>query len=116
MVKNIANQPWKVIDTYNDKADELANKWDLGSAFATGIFNRDTFLLYIAYLIQFLSQLGILIWGIMMLYAWYKYATNIFGFWSPSDAKSAIKNAIIGILVISFSYAILRILTSMFIS
>ena len=60
-VKDIAKNPGKVLETYNNKADELAQKGDLGSAFATGIFNRDLILLYIAYLVQFLSQLGMLI-------------------------------------------------------
>lgn len=115
-VKEIAASPGKVIDNYNNTADELSRKGDLGSAFATGIFNRDMALLYIAYLVQFLSQLGILIGGLMMLYAGYKYAGTIFGFWDANGAKTAITNAIKGILVISFSYAILKILTSMFIS
>ena len=115
-VKDIAKNPGKVLETYNNKADELAQKGDLGSAFATGIFNRDLILLYIAYLVQFLSQLGMLIWGIMVVYAGYLYAGSIFGFSNIPQTKTAIKNAITGILVISFSYAILKILTSMFIS
>lgn len=60
-VKEIGQNPGKVIDTYNNNANDLAQKGDLGSAFATGIFNRDLILLYIAYLVQFLSQLGMLI-------------------------------------------------------
>ena len=115
-VKDIAKNPGRVLETYNNKADELAQKGDLGSAFATGIFNRDLILLYIAYLVQFLSQLGMLIWGILVVYAGYLYAGTIFGFWDVKWAKTAIEQAIKGILVISFSYAILKILTSMFIS
>ena len=115
-VKEIGQNPGKVIDTYNNNANDLAQKGDLGSAFATGIFNRDLILLYIAYLVQFLSQLGMLIWGIMVVYAGYLYAGSIFGFSNIPQTKTAIKNAITGILVISFSYAILKILTSMFIS
>lgn len=115
-MKEIGKNPGKVLETYNNKADDLAQKGDLGSAFATGIFNRNLILLYIAYLVQFLSQLGILIWGIMVVYAGYLYAGTIFGFWDVKWAKSAIEQAIKGILVISFSYAILKILTSMFIS
>ena len=115
-VKDIAKNPGKVLEIYNNKADELAQKGDLGSAFTTGIFNRDLILLYIAYLVQFLSQLGMLIWGIMVVYAGYLYAGSIFGFSNIPQTKTAIKNAITGILVISFSYAILKILTSMFIS
>ena len=114
--EELDKNPGKVLETYNNKADELAQKGDLGSAFATGIFNRDLILLYIAYLVQLLSQLGMLIWGIMVVYAGYLYAGTIFGFWDVKWAKTAIEQAIKGILVISFSYAILKILTSMFIS
>lgn len=115
-VKDIAASPGQVIDKYNETASGFSQKWDLGSAFATGIFNWDMALLYIAYLIQFLSQLGMLIGGLMILFAGYKYAGTIFDFWDASGAKSAIENAIKWILIITFSYAILKILTSMFIS
>lgn len=115
-VKEIAKKPGQVIETYNQQAEDLSKKWDLGSAFATWIFNRDLILLYIAYLVQFLSQLGMLIWWVMVVYAGYLYAGTIFNFGDVPWAKKAITQAIQGILVITFSYAILKILTSMFIS
>ena len=115
-VKEIAKKPGQVIETYNQQAEDLSKKWDLGSAFATWIFNRDLILLYIAYLVQFLSQLGMLIWWVLVVYAGYLYAGTIFNFGDVPWAKKAITQAIQGILVITFSYAILKILTSMFIS
>ena len=115
-VKEIAKKPGQVIETYNQQAEDLSKKWDLGSAFATWIFNRDLILLYIAYLVQFLSQLGMLIWWVMVVYAGYLYAGTIFNFGDVPWAKKAITQAIQGIVVITFSYAILKILTSMFIS
>lgn len=115
-VKEIAKKPGQVIEIYNQQAEDLSKKWDLGSAFATWIFNRDLILLYIAYLVQFLSQLGMLIWWVMVVYAGYLYAGTIFNFGDVPWAKKAITQAIQGILVITFSYAILKILTSMFIS
>lgn len=115
-VKEIAKKPGQVIETYNQQAEDLSKKWDLGSAFATWIFNRDLILLYIAYLVQFLSQLGMLIWWVMVVYAGYLYAGTIFNFGDVPWAKKSITQAIQGILVITFSYAILKILTSMFIS
>ena len=51
----------------------------------------------------------------MIIYAGYMYATEIFG-GKSGEGKKAITNAIIGILVISFSYAIMKILVSAFIS
>lgn len=115
-VKEIAKKPGQVIENYNQQAEDLSKKWDLGSAFATWIFNRDLILLYIAYLVQFLSQIGMLIWWVMVVYAGYLYAGTIFNFGDVPWAKKAITQAIQGILVITFSYAILKILTSMFIS
>ena len=115
-VKEIAKKPGQVIEIYNQQAEDLSKKWDLGSAFATWIFNRDLILLYIAYLVQFLSQLGMLIWWVMVVYAGYLYAGTIFNFGDVPWAKKSMTQAIQGILVITFSYAILKILTSMFIS
>lgn len=104
-----------VIDRYNAKAEEIDKKGDLGTAFSTGVFTRTTILNYLSYLMKFLSQLGLLIWGIMVVWAGYQYATVIFGTGSTNEAKAAISYAIKGILVIIFSYAIFRALTSMFI-
>lgn len=104
-----------VIDNYNKQAIELEKKWDLGTAFATGVFSRKTLISYLAYLMKFMSQLGLLIGGIMVLYAGYQYATILFWGWGEGAAKSAIINAVKGILVIIFSYAIFRALVAMFI-
>lgn len=65
---------------------------------------------------RFLSQLGLLIGGIMVVYAGYQYATTVFGTGDPATAKSAITNAIKGVLVVVCSYAIRKLLVSMFIS
>jgi hypothetical protein len=49
----------------------------------------------------------------MIIYAGYQYAITIF--WGKeSSGNSAIKYAIIGVLVISFSYAIIKFFTAMF--
>lgn len=55
-------------------ADELSVEDQL----ATGIMNWDTLFNYVVYLIKFLSQIGMLIGTIMLIYAGYKYATQIF--------------------------------------
>lgn len=79
----------------------------------TGVMGRSTILDYIVYLVRFLSQVGILIGGVMIIYAGYLYGSNIFA-GKAGDGKKAIKNAIIGILIIIFSYVIIKTLTSMF--
>lgn len=102
------------IERYTEKAKEIEKEENIGRAFQTWIMGRNTLIQYVVYLMKFLSQLGLLIWGIMILYAGYLYATTIFGMGDPSKAKSAIKNAIIWVIVVVASYAILRGLTSLF--
>lgn len=102
---------WKI---YNEQASGLQkNLWD---QMASGIMTRDTLLDYVVYLVRFLSQIGIFIGVMMIIYAGYLYASSIFSASNMSKGKSAITNAIIGVLVIAFSYAIMKLLTSAFLS
>jgi hypothetical protein len=59
---------------------------------------------------------GILIGALMIIYAGYIYASSIFTGKESGWGKTAITNAIIGVLVIAFSYAIMKIITSAFIT
>lgn len=102
---------WDVWKAYNTEAKKLS----LGDQMASGIMTRNTLLDYVVYVVRFLSQIGLLIGGIMIIYAGYMYATEIFG-GKEAAGKSAITNAIIGVLVIAFSYAIMKLLTSAFLS
>lgn len=104
---------WNVRDIYNTKASELNN---VGDQIASGIMTRDTLLNYIVYLVRFLSQIGLVIGVLMIIYAGYLYASSIFSPSNMSKGKAAITNAIIGVLVIAFSYAIIKLLTSAFLS
>lgn len=112
-VKDVWSQGGSVRDKYNDQAQKMNGQ--VGNQLASGIMTRDTLLDYVVYLVRFLSQVGLLIGGLMVIYAGYLYATQIFGS-SDKGAKDAIKNAIIGILIIAFSYAIMKLLTSALIS
>lgn len=103
-----------VRDTYNKEASAMSGK--VGDQLASGIMTRDTLLDYVVYLVRFLSQIGIVIGVIMIIYAGYLYATSIFSAGNMTKGKSAITNAIIGVLVIAFSYAIMKLLTSAFLS
>ena len=91
-------------------------KNSVGDQIASGIMTRDTLLDYIVYLVRFLSQIGILIGVIMIIYAGYLYASSIFNQSNMSKGKTALTNAIIGVLVVVFSYAIMKLLTSAFLS
>ena len=83
---------------------------------ASGIFTWDTLLDYLVYLVKFLSQLGIFIGACFIIYAGYIYASNVFTGKEPSSGKTAISNAVIGVIVITFSYAIMRAITVAFLT
>ena len=103
-----------VIDRYNQKAEEITKSEDIWRSMQTWIMNWDTLINYVVYLMRFLSQLGLLIGGLMVLYAGYQYATTIFGYGSPNNAKTAIKNAVIWVIVVVASYAIWKGIISLF--
>ncbi len=107
---------WQVWDKYNERA--VALSWDLWAQMASGVFTWDTLLDYLAYLIKFLSEVGIFVWACFIVYAWYLYATSIFSSdsWATSKWNTAIKNAIIWIIVITFSYAIMKAITAAFLT
>jgi hypothetical protein len=98
-----------------EKYNELASgdTLSLPEKFAAGIFSRTTILDYITYLVRFLLQIGLVVGALMIIYAGYQYATNIFG-GKSTQGNVAIKNAIIGVLVVIFSYAIIKLFTALF--
>ena len=110
-VKDVWAVAGKVRETYSGKAAELT----LEEQLATGIMDRNTILKYVAYVVSFASQLGLFIGAAMIIYAGYLYAVSVFT-WGDGigKGKTAIKNAIIGVLVIVFSYAIMRFFTALF--
>lgn len=107
-VEEIWKKPWKVWDKYNEIA---ASEWfSTSQQLSSWIMNRDTILNYLTFIIKFLSQLWLLVWTVFIMIAWYKYIISLFNWWKvPSES---IKNAIIWIIIVIFSYAIMRILTS----
>lgn len=113
-VNTVGSSGWDVWKNYNEQAKAM--EWKVGDQLASGIMTRDTLLEYIVYLVRFLSQIGIFIGVLMIIYAGYLYASSVFSPSNMSKGKSAITNAIIGVLVISFSYAIMKLLTSAFLS
>jgi len=75
-VQDVGSQGGHVRDIYNDKADKMDGQ--VGNQLASGIMTRNTLLDYVVYLVRFLSQLGLVIGGLMIIYAGYLYATTIF--------------------------------------
>jgi len=105
-VENIWSEPWKV----NHNINKAANRLPIKIAWATWIMNRNTIMNYLVYVVKFLSQLWLVVWFWFIMYAWYKYILSVFEWWKT--ARSTLKNAIIWIIVVIFSYAIIKILTS----
>lgn len=108
-IKEIWESWWGVRDKYNKKAKE----WDKDPSkqIASWIMTRDTIMNYLVFVVRFLSQLWLLVWTWFIIYAWYEYMISVFNWWKTPRAK--LGNAIIWIIIIIFSYAIMRTLTSL---
>jgi len=106
-IEEIGNTWWHVMDKYNQIADNLTTSEQI----ASWIMNWNTILDYLKYIVKFLSQLGLLVWTCFIIYAWYTYMVAVFN-WNKAKWET-IKNAIIGVIIVVGSYAIMRILTSL---
>lgn len=107
-IKEIWSVGWEVRERYNETADDKDFK--TSQQIASWIMNRDTLMNYLVFIVQFLSQLWILVWAIFIMYAGYKYMLSVVNKWKVSS--STLRNAIIWIIIVIFSYAIMKILTS----
>ena len=98
---------WNVWKTYNDAASSMSTSEQI----ASWIMNRDTIMNYLVFVVKFLSQLGLVVGTWFIMYAGYKYMLSVFsGGKTPSET---IKNAIIWVIIVIFSYAIMKTLTSL---
>ena len=98
-------------DVYNKGAKSMDN--DIGWQIKSGVMSRNTILNYAAYIIRFVSGLGMVVGAAMVIYAGYRYVMAAFGGKEPSS--SIIANVVQWLLVIIFSYAIMRVLIMAFI-
>ena len=105
------DEPWKVWDNYNNMASSNAGAWD---AFASWVFSWNNVFDFFTYLAKTLSQIWLVVWAIMIIYAWYKYASWVFTWDASKWWQDAIKSAIYGVLIVIFSYAIMKLLISTF--
>lgn len=76
--------------------------------------NWDTIASYFARFVNYLSQLGIFIGACFIVYAGYVYATAVFGGGKVEKGNMAIKNALLGVVIITFSYAIMKAVMAAF--
>ena len=103
--------PGKVWDNYDNV---VAQKRDLSVQLASGIMDWQTILDYAARFIRYLSEIGIFVWAVFIVYAGYIYATAIFQNGKVDKGNTAIKNAILGVVIITFSYAIMKAVMAAF--
>lgn len=93
---------------YNTEAKKLSTE----EQFVSGVMTWDTIFDYAIIFLKFLSEAGIAIGGLQIIRVGYQYIMSVINGENPH--QNLIKQAIIGILVIIFSYAIMRILTRTF--
>ena len=104
---------WDVWKNY-DKISKNIVKDDVWLAFATWVFSWDTIFAFLKHIAKLLSEIWLVIWAGMIIYAGYKYATGVFTGDASKWGKDAIKGAIYGLLIVIFSYAIMKLLLAMF--
>lgn len=98
---------WNVRTNYRLAVKELS----LSERWAWWIITRDDIPIFLTLIVGFLCELWLVVWVIFIMYAWYKYIFSIFT-WTQTSTRT-IKNAIIWVIIIIFSYAILKTLTSL---
>ncbi len=101
-------------NNYNKEAKGLQG--DLWGQIRSWIFSRNSILQLAVYALRFMMQLALVIWSGFVIRAWYQYAGFALGFGDPKKWPSYIKNAAIGILIISLSYSIIKLLQMAFLN
>lgn len=109
---NYSGSLWDEYDRTAYKDSQIAGENNLANQIRTWIMTWDTLIFYLVFLLQLLSQVGILVWVLMIIFVGYQYASYSIANTEPNPGY--IYNAIIGIFVIIFSYAILNLLQNMF--
>lgn len=116
-VKELTNLQWdkNFRNEYNKKAEE--NKNDLGQQIQTGIFSRNSILDIGVYILRFVMQIALVIGAAMIIKSGYTYA--LAAMWAqdkPEEVSKPIKNALIGLFIISISYTIIQLLQMAFLN
>lgn len=112
-------------EIYNKKARDLWSDWTwdlkedcawLGNQFASGIMNWDTILCLATQIVRFVSNMAMVVWALMIIYAWYIYAMSVFNSdaFGVSKGHAAIKRATIWIVIVILSYAMINFVIEAF--
>lgn len=100
------SNPWELRRNYHKAHEDLTFRERIFS----WIIEVDDMMEYIVHVIKFLGELWIVVWAIFIMYAGYKYMLSVFNWWNTPS--STLKNAIIWVIIVIFSYAIMKILLS----
>ena len=107
-ITEIWSKWWEVWKTYNQKAQAMDT--DTKKQIASWIMSWNTILNYLVLVVKFLSQLWLFVWAVFIMIAWYKYMVSVFN-WGKLPTET-VKNAIIWVIIVIFSFAIMKTLTS----
>ena len=105
-IKLLWSRWWEFWKNYLLASDDLS----FFERLASWILTRDDIPNFLVLVVNFLSQLWLVVWVVFIMYAGYKYIVSVFN-WGKLPS-STVKNAIIWVIIVAFSYAIMRILTS----
>lgn len=110
--KQLWENAWKKRN-WSTRIEQCAWLWN---QFMSGIMNWDTILCLAAQVVRFISNMALVVWAAMIVYAWYMYAMSVFwdSAWWVGKGNEAIKRAIIWIVIIIFSYAMLNFVIEAF--
>ncbi len=111
-VEDLINSPdGSFVGKYKGKAKKLKknvaaqlNSWIVNFSGITGL---------LVHIVKLLLDAAMVIGFLMIIYSGYIYATGVFT-GNVTKWNNAIKNAVIGLLIVIFSYTIIKILTAMF--
>ncbi len=108
-IEEIWSTPQEVMDNYREQAEK--RKDDPNKQIASWIMNWDTIIEYLKFVAKFLSELWMAVWVIFIMFAGYKYMVSVFN-WLKAPTGT-IKNAIFWVIIVIFSFAIFKTLTSL---
>lgn len=91
---------------YNSRWNKFSKDKDLWSQIASWIVTWDTIMLIVTRIVKFVSNAALVVWSLMVIYAGYLYIMSAIAGDQTWKANEAIKDAIIWIVLVIFSYAI----------
>ena len=100
------NTFWDEYDTYSKDLEWEKNIW---GQFRSGIMNRNTIFWLLVQVVKFIANAALIVGSLTVIYAGYLYTMSVYTGDTAGKAKTAIATAIKGIVIVIFSYAILRI-------